>query len=87
MTILRLESGLTIEQLRTALLAEQGGGAPAGPAPFAFAGGIVALDRGSKGWIDLNLPAGNYALICFVPDVNSGQPHFALGMLKGLTVR
>jgi hypothetical protein len=33
----------------------------------------------------LTLPAGNYALLCLIPD-STGTPHVALGMVKPLTV-
>jgi plastocyanin len=36
--------------------------------------------------MDVDLPAGNYAFICFVPDPTSGAPHAALGMIGALTV-
>lgn len=35
---------------------------------------------------DVDLPAGEYAFICFVPDVATGKPHAALGMVGALSV-
>jgi hypothetical protein len=37
--------------------------------------------------MDVDLPAGNYALICFIPDPATGKAHFELGMLGELTVQ
>ncbi len=43
---------------------------------------------GQVGWLTLDLPAGEYAALCFIPSAaNWGAPHFALGMLNGFTVR
>jgi hypothetical protein len=84
LTILRLQSGFTVDQLKTALLSDE---PPPGPPPFESAGGLGALASGSKGWAELDLTAGNYALICFVPDAATGAPHAALGMIKALTVK
>jgi hypothetical protein len=38
---------------------------------------------------DLSTPitAGNYALICFVPDSADGKPHALHGMVKEFTVQ
>ena len=33
----------------------------------------------------MNLEAGNYAWLCFVPN-GEGVPHFALGMIAPMTV-
>ena len=82
--ILKLDSGVTIEQLRAMFAATT---PPAGPPPFEETGGLQAIMPGTKGYMEVNLSAGNYAYICFVPDQATGQPHFALGMLRGFTVR
>ena len=65
-----------------------GASPPAGAAPPVIsAGGIAALQPGRDGTLTVNLPAGNYAWICFVPDPASGKPHAALGMIGQLTVK
>ena len=84
--ILKLEGGFTAEQLR-ALFLDESAELPAGPPPFKSAGGVAGLANGMKSWAEVDLDAGNYALICFVPDATTGAPHAALGMLKGITVR
>lgn len=59
---------------------------PAGPPPFASAGGMTALSPGQRGIAALDLTPGNYVMICFVPDPASGKSHLQLGMIAGLTV-
>ncbi len=64
-----------------------GSPAPAGPPPFEESGGFQAVSPEGKGWTTLNLEAGDYALICFVPSpAQGGAPHVALGMFKPFTV-
>ncbi len=58
---------------------------PAGPPPFADAGGMGALASGMSGWVKLNLTAGDYVALCFVPDP-TGKPHFAMGMITSFSV-
>jgi len=82
--LIKLDAGVTAEQVRAMFASTT---PPAGPPPFKEAGGLQAIMPGTKGFMELNLAAGNYAYICFVPDPASGAPHFALGMFKGFTVR
>ena len=58
----------------------------AGPPPGRVAGGIVGLDRGSRGFFHADFTPGPYGLICFFPDAKSGVPHFAHGMTLDFTV-
>ena len=37
-------------------------------------------------WLKVDLAAGNYLALCFMPDAGSGAPHFALGMAMPFTV-
>jgi len=60
---------------------------PAGPPPFADAGGMGALNPGMSGWVKLNLASGHYVALCFVPDRTSGKPHFALDMITSFAVQ
>ncbi len=59
---------------------------PTGPPPFTSAGGVAGIAVGQTVAMDVNLEAGNYAYLCFVPDAASGAPHAALGMVGALTV-
>lgn len=61
---------------------------PAGPPPFEDAGGFQAIAPGKTGWATVDLKAGEYALVCFVPSpARGGKPHVALGMFRPFSVR
>jgi hypothetical protein len=81
LALLRLAPGKTVEDF--AHWAEGGlkGAPPAEPI-----GGIVFLDKGGQGTFTADLTAGNYGLICFVPDVKDGKPHLAHGMMQTIKV-
>jgi uncharacterized cupredoxin-like copper-binding protein len=78
-TLVKLEQGKTLDDF-TAL--------PPGPPPAwaIFMGGPnVPLPKGGQDEVAVDLPPGNYAVICIVPD-SDGIPHMAKGMVKALTV-
>ncbi len=50
------------------------------------AGGLTAIASGSSGLIDLDLAPGDYQLVCFVADPETGQLHIQLGMQQDLTI-
>ncbi len=56
-----------------------------GPPPFTPVGGVQAILPGVSQTGTVNLDAGTYVLICFIPNAE-GVPHFALGMVRELTV-
>ena len=58
---------------------------PAGPPPFVNMGGAQGVMPGSTTLATLDLEAGNYALICFIPNAE-GVPHAFLGMAKPFVV-
>jgi hypothetical protein len=57
-----------------------------GPPPFVAYGGIAPMNPGVTNYLELDLTAGEYFVICFVPDFATGAPHFALGMIMPFTV-
>ncbi len=79
MSILKLEGGKTVDDLRAAL-------ANPGPPPawMKEVGGPNAGAPGVESNATVRLEPGNYALICFI-DLG-GPPHFMKGMLRGLRV-
>lgn len=80
--------GIPAAQLLQVLSAPPGSAPPPGPPPFEWAGGYQAIMPGATGWATLDLAAGEYALICFVPSpANQGKPHFALGMFHPFSVK
>lgn len=89
MVIIRLE-GVTLDSALAIMMAPPPpeGAAPSGPPPFRFAGGLQAIMPGQRAWATVDLPPGNYALVCFIPSgANEGRPHIGLGMVRGFTVR
>jgi uncharacterized cupredoxin-like copper-binding protein len=58
----------------------------AGAPPFAGIGGFAPVSPGYGGWLLFDFEAGDYAALCFVPDIKTGKPHFMLGMKKAFTV-
>ncbi|MBA3257908.1 MAG: hypothetical protein H0T68_00390 [Gemmatimonadales bacterium] len=59
---------------------------PVGPAPGTVYGGVSGIMPGAHAWVALDLPPGDYALLCFVPEGKDGKPHFEHGMAKRVTV-
>lgn len=58
---------------------------PSGP-PFEAIGGTAPMSPGKTNYAVLDLAAGEYIAICFVPDQETGVPHFAMGMIMGFSV-
>jgi hypothetical protein len=83
-TIVKLDAGVTADQARSQMAALTG---PATSVPFSDIGGIAAIAANSTANVTINLPPGNYAFVCYVPDPASGKGHFQLGMIGGLTVK
>lgn len=59
---------------------------PGGPPPYASIGGVQALLPTSSQQVTLDLAAGEYAFLCYIPDVADGTPHVAKGMITGVTI-
>lgn len=57
-----------------------------GPPPGRPVGGTTGIARGGWNDVALDLAPGDYALICFLPDVGDGKPHVAHGMVQQLRV-
>jgi uncharacterized cupredoxin-like copper-binding protein len=49
-------------------------------------GGVVGLAPGGSTYLVVNLPAGNYGLVCFLPDAHDGKEHTKHGMVKQIAV-
>jgi len=82
-TIVKLADGVTAADLPAMFAATT---PPSGPPPFTTAGGVAGVAVGTTITMDVDLPAGNYAFLCFVPDAKTGAPHAALGMIAPLTI-
>ena len=57
-----------------------------GPPPGAPVAGISPMSPGKANTLLLNLSAGDYALICFMPDAKDGKAHAAHGMIYNFKV-
>lgn len=57
-----------------------------GAAPGALFGGVAGILPGTHAFAMVDLPAGDYALLCFFPDGKDGKPHFMHGMAKKIKV-
>ncbi|HET6779512.1 MAG TPA: hypothetical protein VFH26_11520 [Gemmatimonadales bacterium] len=57
-----------------------------GPPPAEPVGGVVVLEKGGRATFTADLQAGDYGLICFVPDSKDGKPHLVHGMMKNIKV-
>jgi uncharacterized cupredoxin-like copper-binding protein len=49
-------------------------------------GGMVGLEPGGEGFFTIDFTPGRYGLICFLPDLTRGAPHFTRGMLLDINV-
>jgi len=72
----------TIEDVKKAFASESG------PPPIDFEKGVgtTVIDGGIAQNITVDLPAGRYAVICFISDRKGGKSHAEQGMLQELTV-
>ena len=80
---LRLNDDVNFEQFKEAL--KQGEG-PA-LALVKQMGGVGVIAPTGAAQVVLNLSAGRYVLICFVPSPNDHVPHLAKGMIQPITVQ
>lgn len=98
MAICQIAPGLTFEQVQAMLAAETDpsatpaagattSSAETGPPPIVALAGVAPISPGQTNWSVLDLAAGNYFSICFIPDAKTGAPHAALGMVMPFTVR
>ena len=79
--LIRLDSGKTMADLAAAFKK------PGPPPAWAVAAGgpNTPTPNGGTAEVTQDLPAGNYAIICYIPSPD-GVPHFGKGMLHPLTV-
>jgi uncharacterized cupredoxin-like copper-binding protein len=89
--VMQLAPGFTADQFMEILAAPEGAtpegeAAPSGPPPFTMVGGVAPMNPEHTNYLPLDLVAGEYVAICFVPDPATGAPHAALGMVMPFTV-
>lgn len=84
--VLKLNAGTTIDDvLAMALAAEE----PAGPPPFTEVAYYGDMGSNTTAWVTLDIPAGEYYVVCFMPNTDEAAmtPHLAHGMVRTLRVR
>ena len=81
--LIQLSPGATINDFVGAFEPD----APPGPPPGQGLGGFQAIAPGGGGIFTVDFAPGNYALVCFVEDPNTGADHFTLGMVHEFTVQ
>jgi hypothetical protein len=59
---------------------------PVGPPPGTIHGGVSGILPGERVFVEVDLPPGEYGLLCFLPDAKDGKSHFLHGMGKQTTV-
>jgi len=79
---LRLNDGVTVQQFEDALKQAEG---PA-LAMTKQVGGVGAIHPGGSAQAVINLPAGEYVILCLIPSPADQTAHHAKGMIKSLTV-
>jgi hypothetical protein len=91
--IVSVPQGVTNTDLHNFLQGEVTGTPMVGPVASAIAespnydiAGAEIMSPGNSIWMPLILPPGTCAMVCFVPDKESGVPHAAMGMAQVFTV-
>jgi hypothetical protein len=81
--IVTLSDGKTIADLLSDTYAD-----PTGPLPayVTFHGGPDAVDAGGVSSATVNLQPGDYAVVCTMPDGDTGRTHLVHGMIRPFTV-
>ena len=65
--------------------ADMGAPTPSEP-PFVSVAGVAPIFPKEVNWLKVDFAPGNYLAVCFIPDPESGAPHFALGMAMPFSV-
>lgn len=81
MVLAQLAPGKTVDDLAK-WIAKQ-----AGPPPAKPLGGISGMAKGGVAYMSVDLPPGEYGLLCFLPDAKDGKEHVQHGMLKQFAVK
>jgi hypothetical protein len=85
MAVFKLEEGVTVQDVLAMMMS---GEPPEGPPPFEEMAFWAPMSAGERAWMDVDLPPGEYTVLCFLPDFASDPPksHLEHGMVRTLTV-
>ena len=71
MAIIKLNEGVTVDDVMAMMASEQ----PAeGPPPYEEMAFWAPMSAGERAWLTVDLPAGTYTVLCFLPDFASDPP-------------
>ena len=82
MVIFKIDPATTLAEMQEILAQVNSGEEPA----VEQAGFVFPIGAGESTWVNMNLEAGTYLAICFLPDFATGHSHFQDGMMQVLTV-
>lgn len=78
----QVKKGTTRNQVRKAIFSNSG------PGPILSHGvGTDVVSPGQSMTLSYSLPKGTYAEMCFFPDLQTGMPHAAMGMIRIVTLK
>ena len=80
MILMRINEGATLDDVMAFLETEEG------EPPAQEIGFTSILSPGVSNYMTFDLEPGNYFVVCFLPDYETGMPHVALGMIDTFTV-
>lgn len=80
MAVFQVKEGYTLEDV-TAFMEDQ-----EGEPPLEDVANTAVLSPGVTNYVTYDLPPGRYLVLCFLPDYETGQPHFLLGMMDDFVV-
>ena len=84
MLVIKPQEGVSVDDLLAMVAAEE----QSGPPPFEWVAGVWPIGAGQRAWMTWDLPAGEYTVICFLPDMAGDMaPHAAHGMVRTLIVK
>ncbi len=85
MAIVKLNEGVAVDDVLAMMSQEQ---PPEGPPPYEDVAFWAPMGAGEKAWATFDLPAGEYTVLCFLPDFGATPPvsHAEHGMVRTLTV-
>lgn len=84
--IVRIGDGGSYDEFMSTLMADATTLDPTVAARYTSAGGVTPIGPGQRAIIDLDLPPGDYAFVCFVNDLGDGLPHFLHDMVRKVTI-
>ena len=80
LVLVKLAPGKKIEDFATWAMSMKG------PPPAMPVGGVGVLENRMRASFTADLTAGDYGLICFIPDAKDGKMHLVHGMMKNIKV-